>query len=242
MLLSPEAPAAFLRALPRLLLLGAVEWNVSPYDLTPLNAGVQWTLWYEWRFYLALPLVAVMATPKRTPVFIALVLGAWWWWRFPPIWLAFLPGILTAWAWSHPHAKALVHSRWLQLAVLFWTLAFLYFRKSGDTAWSILMLAPGFSLIAGGYSLGSVMSLPGAVLLGHISYSLYLLHGVFLFCLLSALQHAKLLHTMNDSTYWTVVSAASVPLLLLCAATYRWIERRWYGNRPALPLSSAKQT
>jgi peptidoglycan/LPS O-acetylase OafA/YrhL len=43
----------------RLLALGALGWqNVGQVNLGEYNAGVVWTLWYEWIFYLILPFIA----------------------------------------------------------------------------------------------------------------------------------------------------------------------------------------
>ena len=54
------------KSLARLFALGALKWhNVGSVNLGDYNAGVVWTLWYEWAFYLALPFIAWLATGRR---------------------------------------------------------------------------------------------------------------------------------------------------------------------------------
>ena len=54
------------RPISRLFTLGAMSWHdVGGIKLGEYNAGVVWTLWYEWNFYLILPFIAWMAIGKR---------------------------------------------------------------------------------------------------------------------------------------------------------------------------------
>ena len=103
-------------------------------------------------------------------------------------------------------------------------------------------------LIANGSTLFGLLSLRTTRLLGEVSYSMYLLHGIVLFYLARWLLGMDRLAGMSVPVYWTLVVAATPVLVGICLLTFTRIERpamdrvdavtaslRRAATRPALP-------
>src|SRR5205807_2224389 len=116
--------------------------GINGVNVNRINAGVFWTLQYEWGFYLVLPFLALLATPGR-------------------------------------------------------------------------LIA--FCMVA---------------LLGTISYSVYLLHGIVLFIIFRLVSLLLRIDEMSLLGYWSLVCGCGVLTILISGLTYRFVEH------PFLPGSS----
>src|ERR1019366_1926994 len=217
----------------RLLALGALKWHeIGPVNLGEYNAGVVWTLWYEWGFYLILPFIAWLATGRKifgvALLAYALTLAGLWFNLNLQPGLFFILGMLCPLLLKNqslrsqlqrPAAAALALAATVSLAWLF--RGYLITKVPALTVAGALF--PVFFMAAAGNTFFGCLTHPAIRCLGAMSFSLYLLHGI-VFRLVFRLLKTAGLTDLPPFEYWLIVIAAAIATTGLCAATYRWIE------------------
>ena len=226
-----------LEVLPAQLLIDYFKWGVFHGGTINGFAGtktiiaqVDWTLKYEWLFYVLLPVVALAfrfrhgglvllvlclilyAAPVRIGQFDSAYL------------LLFALGGTCAWiGQSRPDWKSLARSRgasWLALAAL--TLA-LFYPNTMD-GWHVSVIALFFLLVSLGNDLFGLLTRPASLALGEISYSIYLLHGIFLYVLFTNLAPLQF-DGLPMSQFLLLLPVLTPLVLVLSALAYIGIER-----------------
>lgn len=206
---------------------------LNGYDQTPIiTSHVQWTLVYEWLLYLSLPLLALVlkirvpllylvASVALVSLFIVNMQGLF----FP---VAFLAGILTAMIFRFGRIKLLLaHPAFSVVAItlVFWQAwhysGHLYQQPTRIPA---LCLSIAFLIIACGNNLFGFLSSKATRYLGEISYGIYLLHGVILFCVFKYAVGFEQLKTLSATDYWTIIYVVAMLILMAATFTYRAIE------------------
>ena len=187
-----------------------------------INAGVLWTLAYEWKYYAVLPLMAAFARPRYFAllgaVLVAMVATAYT--RFEV--LHFLFGMLTAYAVrSGRWTEVLSRPRWAWLGLA--TLAVFFTAPIGPWGRAVLLFGL-FLLIAHGNGLFGPLDLPASKYLGTISYGVYLLHGIFLYVGLAFLNRMVPVDRLPPASYWVCAAAIVTTVVCACGVTYRYIE------------------
>jgi peptidoglycan/LPS O-acetylase OafA/YrhL len=214
------------------LALGAVD-HPTPFLDHPEYLGIvgqTWSLHYEWLFYLALPLIAVLAREKSAIAVIGATL------------LFFLFGAAII---NQPY-RSFVENFLLGMLTASLLRSFRGFGKGG-ILWSVFALAAGatalalpgdpftdtrsimlglfFFFIASGATAFGALLTPGARRLGNISYSIYLLHGLVIVTLMQFPRFGANM-TYSVGRFWLVTLITYVVVIALSAATYYLIERR----------------
>lgn len=173
-------------------------------DARVINAGVIWTLQYEWVFYLLLPLVALALRVTRpgAPARICLLAASIAYIGFrtiPPLgWfqthiaVGFLYGGL-----AYEVLRSERICRWLQtpaasLLGLICSAGMLSSVAYPFGALNYLLLSVPFIVIAAGNSMFGVLRSREAIALGDASYSIYLFHGIFVFIFFALIPPAYL--------------------------------------------------
>ncbi len=215
--------------------LGQIQW-INGVDTFPINAGVTWTLHFEWVFYLALPLLALMAFPSTMGACIALYAAVgvsylllrsqipWldeYCYMSLPFWARFLGGILAAHLVRVGGWGAIATRPWFGCVVV--ALLGLSLWNFDDMV-GVAIGATAFLGLVYGNDLFGLLSLPGSRFLGTISYSVYLLHGMVLWLGLRIANHFLPVASLNDAGYWTLVLACGGAVVVFSAVTYRYIE------------------
>lgn len=191
-------------------------------------ANVTWSLRFEWFFYCVLPLLAFLA--GRRPRLPWLLLGvavaaAGFQQRLDiPRCSAFLGGIAAAFL-----QERLSSCLWVRgipgSTLLLATLAAAVTVSSDPfSPTSLVLYGASFALIASGASLFGLLRLRGAMVLGEISYSIYLVHGVVLWSLVRWSGAARAAIVGDEWRYWLAVQGVLVCVILVSCATWRWIE------------------
>ncbi len=228
---------AFLRGLAPWLALGLLDptdINAHPATLI-LNAGVAWSLRYEWLFYLSLPLLAWVAGrgPARTGVVLAAVAAGFVWTaRGRPYVLAagdpafttlFLIGMACATA-DRSGWTAKLSDR--TASVIFAALALVLFStcQIAYAPLAMALLGSCFYLVVSGCSLFGLLTHRASKRLGDISYGIYLLQGLVLASLFQ-FQRVRAFALASPQRHWAIILTGAVLLVGLAALAHAWIER-----------------
>jgi peptidoglycan/LPS O-acetylase OafA/YrhL len=217
------------RPLLRLLALGALSWrNIGQMRPDDYNAGVVWSLWYEWSFYLILPFIAWFATGRKifgvAIIFYILTLVSL---RFnmnlqPALFL--ILGMLCPVLLEDQQTRSrLCHPVVAGLAMLLTTLLLILLFTKMPSISPEGALFPLFFVTAAGNSFFGFLTQPAIRCLGTISFSLYLLHGILMQIVFHILKTTGLTK-LAQFDYWLIIIVIAITTVLLCAATYRWIE------------------
>jgi peptidoglycan/LPS O-acetylase OafA/YrhL len=198
-------------------------------DTWLIIAGVTWSLPYEAFFYLMLPLLGTLA---RVPVSkwvvvlctalaAALSLTA----LKPMLAVPFIGGIVAAVLVRNeafvafaqkPLASAIAIGSLVIATGLFWGAFKLV---------PLVLISVAFAFIACGNTLFGLLSSRPARLLGEVSYSMYLLHAVLLFCVLRWVIGVENVAAMTLVQYWALMLGLTPVLVALCLFTFSLIER-----------------
>ena len=98
----------------------------------------------------------------------------------------------------------------------------------------MVLLAVVFAIIAGGNTLYGALAWRPSRLLGEISFSIYLLHGLLLFVMFRSVVPAP--EELSVMQHWLAVSGAAPILFLASLCTFWFVERK--GIRHADTLNS----
>ena len=195
-----------------------------------MTAFVQWTLQYEWVFYLSLPIIAYVMRLGWLAVFALLVLlglGT----LYPQTILGiktnilkfFVVGGMTAYLNVYlPHLKQVFCRPVVSLISISALLISLLLPKYYGPAY-IFLLPIAFVPIAFGNNYFGFLSKPASIVLGEISYSIYLLHGLLLYVLFAWLVVVDI-HTMNWFSYLSMMPIIGTLAVLLATVGYLYVE------------------
>ena len=213
-----------------------------------INGGVQWSLAYEWLFYLFLPLGLIFA---RGPGFILIAVVASACiqafsstaleWNFV---FGALAAVLAA---EHRLPAARIwNSKLVALLVVGAIVLLFSMFDRGYGLPQAALLFSAFFCIANGNDLFGLLTCRAARLLGAVSYSIYLMHAIVLFVVLRVVDRFAPIANMAPGNYWAVVAGCGIALVVICSVTYRWVEHPlmkrpmpgWLGGRASAGATS----
>ncbi|RFU46329.1 acyltransferase [Paraburkholderia sp. DHOC27] len=203
--------------------------DINGVGAAGIVAGVTWTLTYEWLFYLCLPLLsaAIGAVPSIPVLLIGLlgimcgvVIHA------APVYLtAFVGGIAAAILVRQQGFRRLAATRIASVVVIAALLLVVTLFPTAYSRYPLLLLSLSFALIAGGSTLFGVLSHPLSRMFGEMTYSIYLLHGMFLFTLFNFVIGKHSAGMLSPSSYCMLIALIVPVLLLICFTTFNLIEK-----------------
>ena len=210
--------------------------SVNELSIIPINAGIHWTLHYEWIFYLLLPFAAIALRGGWNRLvaipFIALVLMLSDW----GYWIIFLFGITAAhivhiWPriqWIHKSGPINVQNvarNWLVSILPIVGLLTIYFIQYKPYGVPQYVISLGILLLfIYGNSLFGLLNTRAARFLGTISYSVYLMHGIILFAVLDLANAIVPIPTLTPMLYWSLILLTAILTVLVSSITYKYIE------------------
>ncbi len=239
-----------LRESPSLIATEILQWlGFSIYGIPNINgventflitAGVTWSLVYEWLFYFSLPLIGVVFYRTRIhPVLFFILLGIvvsifYNNLIFNYYLLTFLAGGLAVYLIRIPRLVALASSQLASLVILV-CLTLLVYPFKGNDSMEIVCTTVVFTSIAAGNSLWGVLEAAISRLLGQVTYSIYLLHGIVLYTTFMFVIGEEKAQQLSVIEFWLVVIGASVLLIAVSFLSYRYIEQP--GTRLATKIN-----
>lgn len=192
-------------------------------------AGVTWSLVYEWIFYAALPIIALLSA-RKVP-FSALLLSAvisLLLYRLihpdPFILIAFLGGIAAAVIVRWGKLNALLRSNWIAPILILllyqsWTLHYKPWNPQ-----TLLILTIVFTAISAGNSIFGTLDKPVPRKLGEVSYGIYLFHGLILYGVLQLSPIGQLAALQTSSIYLVAILGITTFTVALSCISFRFIE------------------
>jgi peptidoglycan/LPS O-acetylase OafA/YrhL len=217
-------------------------------DTTIINAAVLWTLRVEWLFYLLLPLFSWFARDRRLFALLVIMILVYaplrmlargtWLGDVPTVapaalsLQAFLHTVLTGFApgavfavldrrW--PQLRQLASQRWFSLVPLLALGTMVTFVDAGSNA-TVPFLALAFGSVALGADIFGLLRQPGVLLLGLISYSTYVLHGIVLYVSSQLTDRAIDLAAIGLIPYWALVGLFGGLVLAVSLLSFRYVE------------------
>lgn len=193
-----------------------------------INAGVEWSLPFEWLFYFSLPLVSIfLLKVKPKGSFIALSLlsiiafyfahGAKYYSIYPFIGGAVAPLLIRYKVFNIKFDNFIV-----SIVILLCLFSIFYF-KNGLTLRTILITIV-FTCIAMGSTVFGLLRNSTLKLLGEISYSTYLLHGLVLFTIFNFGIGLENLKRWTPTEYSLVVFLITPLVIIVSVLGFKYIE------------------
>lgn len=151
-----------------------------------INAGVVWTLPFEWGFYFSLPLLALVFTGKHVNVFYLLfgmlfVVGFIRIHGFEVKHLtSFAGGAIAPFVLKYDN-KDRKYNKWYHSMIILGSFGAIAIKENPSDLFIKSFLALIFTLIALGNDLWGLLNSRVLKFLGEICYSTYLLHGIVIF-------------------------------------------------------------
>lgn len=200
-------------------------------DTKTIIAGVDWTLKYEWLFYLMLPIIFCLNrfVGKLGLIFLGLVAVYTY---IYPIRVGYVSSEYLIYfaigAVAYP-LSIYVNANWKYNHVLVSTLslllvAILLIYPNTLDSFHVFLMAILFILVASGNNIFGILSSRASVLLGEISYSIYLLHGVVLYFIFTYWSPTKI-SNLTLSEYALFLPIVSLVVVAVSAITFLIIER-----------------
>ncbi|MFW1886881.1 acyltransferase family protein [Acinetobacter johnsonii] len=204
--------------------------DIDSFQSVQIIAGVHWSLIYEWAFYLLLPFIFIILHKKSPPkivlalcfipaLYILTITGK-------KIYLLFVLSYLSIF--FKDQIKDLIRNHESKCNIL--VLSILLFTMCFTHAYSIIqqiLVSIVFAFIANGLSL-FVLNNKGLKVLGDISYSIYLMHGIILYTLFTILNIFNFKESIYSfMTYYPLVFIITIFTSLF---THKFIEKKFIEN------------
>ncbi|RTL52738.1 MAG: acyltransferase [Rhodocyclaceae bacterium] len=198
-----------------------------------LIAGVTWSLRYEWLFYLALPLLSCLFLRSKNYMAGALSLLASL--TFVALYGGneginvkllgcFLGGIFAA-HWVRNSKLSEISRAWPAGLIAVMTLVATVAWVPANSPLTVAGLTVFFIVVASGQDFRGCLTAPAILLLGEISYGVYLLHGLVIWAMFTQLLPGITGQRFEPSIFFLAVPIASIILVLLAIQASLHIER-----------------
>lgn len=195
-----------------------------------LNAGITWTLPYEWVFYLLLPLIALFFKIKvnfkillifTSVAIIIMIINEASLRHFTP----FIGGIISALVINSKKFETILKQKKYTFFAILLLACSIYFFHSGRKPIPVIITSIVFIIIASGNSFFGILSCAFSRKLGQITYSIYLLHGTFLFVIFYFIIGFEEAKNLTDFEFWSIIALSVFPLIFISQLTFKYIER-----------------
>ena len=203
--------------------------SINGFDPNIFNAGVLWSISYEWVLYFSIPILALILTPSKSTLPFA-ILG-----------LVFIFFTLNFRGYETAHLLSLVggaiapviirfnktkinfNSLWLSAVVFLLVLLVFRFHSAKMIECKILLVII-FTFIAMGNDLFGILKWNTLKFLGAISYSTYLLHGLVLFIAIKYIIGIENIASFSKINYSIFIFGLTPLIVVFSYLGYRFIE------------------
>jgi len=225
-------------------------WTINGLPSILCGGGVAWSLLYEWWFYLALPLMAILAPVRRFAVALVVFFVLR---RIAPTYFpeyaggldqstGFALGMLAAYLVRIERLRLLMRSSVVAFfAVATITGALIYNQRFTLSPISYEYISfPLFLAVVCGNTIWRVLTRPWALLLGHASFSIYLTHMIVICFLVQRASGYPVLQQIPALRYWgKIIGFVSPVVVVVSVLAYRFVEAPFLARAS---MSSKKVT
>lgn len=204
---------------------------INNYNFTDkINAGVTWSLWYEWLFYFSLPILSLLISYKKPKLAYVLISIAFIVFFFVNHILqlyqiyAFAGGAIAAYISKFISINTKLKDYSASVVVIICLLLIRQFNTSKND-YCIILTSITFTLIAIGTSVFGILKLSFIKILGDMSYSIYLLHGIVLFGTFHFIFSADNLKLYTPTQFSFMIFAVTPFIIITSYLGYRFIEK-----------------
>lgn len=194
-----------------------------------VNAGVVWSLPYEWLLYFSLPVLSILIPKARASIFYILI-GVTFVLIFNNIHgifiehiFSFLGGAIAPIIMRYNKVKFNINHLFFSLAVIICFGLILTFKSSSNPLCK-LVITIAFTIIALGNNLFGLLKSSSLAFLGEISYSTYLLHGMVLFIFFHYLIGMEKMASLSELKYCLVILGITPIVVIVSFLSYQLIE------------------
>lgn len=209
---------------------------------TFLNAGVTWTLYWEWAFYFSLPLVLLIKRKFDNITFtLAFLFVCYYLSRdVDRYWIGFAAFFAVGFLCRELVNYVKIKKVWLDIGAVISFAVCVFVIEDPFALSSVPLFGILFFCICSGADIFGLLRFKGVVRLGEVSYSIYLIHGIFLF----VMNKFFFSYSLPDVplAYMSVATVTMVLMILASAFTYRYIELPFIKLGHRLPKSLDKLT
>jgi peptidoglycan/LPS O-acetylase OafA/YrhL len=210
-----------------------VGGSINQFSETNLIiAGVEWTLKYEWLYYFLLPLIFYISRSLgRWGLFLLVFLAVFLYYKpvqispfFSSVYLIFFAIGATVSQISHKYKESFTKKDNLMSTLSLSLFILLLVYPNAFDSIHILMMSILFFLVAIGNSMFGIFSTRAAIVLGEISYSIYLLHGIILYIIFTELSPIDISDfTIQEFMFFMPI--LSIVVVVISTITFLTIER-----------------
>jgi len=203
--------------------------NINDFELTNvINSGVVWSLPYEWLFYFSLPVISLLILKRKPSSFYVIISIVFIiiYFLFNKLDVhniySFLGGITAALIIKYKSFK--LNNFISSFGILICFVLIGQFKDSSDIYCKILITII-FILVASGSTFFGVFKSSTVKLLGEISYSTYLIHGILLFVIFYFGLGFDKVKSFTSSEFCLIIFSTTPFLVILSFVGYKFIEK-----------------
>lgn len=193
-------------------------------DTQIINAGVTWTLFWEWAFYFSLPFMFIIRDKVGLlPVSVAALFASIYFVsQYNQSYGSYLAFFAVGALGRHVSKTIKIKKFICDVGALTSLIVTFLVADSSYNTYFIPFTMSFFLCIVAGSDMFGVLKIRGFIRLGDASYSIYLLHGIAWFCMNKYL--ALKGFTLSTYEYMALSTAVFFMLMFACSVTYMLIE------------------
>ncbi|WP_118972478.1 acyltransferase family protein [Taibaiella koreensis] len=210
-----------------------------------INAGVVWSLPYEWLFYFSLPVLALFISRKSTSLFyiVGSILFLAVFFTFKHfLWhhlVSFAGGAIAPFLIKYGSRKVNYKSPLFSIIIIACLLSVPFFETSANPVCKLLIIVI-FNLIALGNNVFGILKSRALRFLGDISYSTYLIHGIILFLVLYYIFGLEAAAALSPTQFCITICCITPILVLICFLFYIGVEKPFMDYAKRIRIGKKK--
>lgn len=189
-----------------------------------INAGVAWTLFYEWAFYFSLPLLKVCRDKiGHIPVAISILFVAIYVIsNQSQIYATFVSFFAIGFLAYELPKHMYLSKKTCDITATALFLVMMLIANESYNIYYLPIIGALFIVISLGGDFFGLLTIRAFIRLGDASYSIYLLHGIAWYCMNMFLSAYMI--NLTQASYMLISTLTYFTMLILCSVTYKFIE------------------